>query len=148
MQFRTCPYFCYIVILELRDIIYSETIDGIVWRGKRMRTYTVVVADDDPIIRMDMSMILENAGYTVKGEASDGIEAVKMCEQYHPDIILLDIKMPLFDGINAAKEIHGRDLCSCTYCRRTISAFTRCYQLAYPVCIYCNSCTYVICMRT
>ena len=78
-----------------------------------MRTYTVVVADDDPIIRMDMSMILENAGYTVKGEASDGIEAVKMCEQYHPDIILLDIKMPLFDGINAAKEIHGRDLCSC-----------------------------------
>ena len=78
-----------------------------------MSTYSVVIADDDPIIRMDLSMMLENAGYDVKGEASDGIEAVKLCEQYNPDIILLDIKMPLFDGINAAKEINSRDLCSC-----------------------------------
>lgn len=76
--------------------------------GKR-----IFIVDDDPIIRMDLHMTLESAGYEVVGEAGDGIEAVKQSEIHRPDAILMDIQMPLFNGLNAAKMIYERKLCDC-----------------------------------
>lgn len=67
--------------------------------------YHVVIGDDESIIRMDLSEMLEEAGYTVVGEAADGVEALELVRKEKPDIVLLDIKMPRLDGIHAAKMI-------------------------------------------
>lgn len=73
----------------------------------------IVVVDDDPIIRMDLIMTLESAGYEVAGEARDGIEGVNLCETQKPDAVLMDIQMPLFNGLSAAQMINARGLCDC-----------------------------------
>lgn len=70
----------------------------------------VVIADDEPITRMDLKELLENAGYVVVAEATDGFEAVEACKQYHPDLALMDIKMPFLDGISGAQIIHEEQL--------------------------------------
>jgi len=70
----------------------------------------IVIADDEPITRMDIREILENAGYQVLGEASDGFDAVELCKKHHPDLVLLDIKMPLLDGLKAAQIIREEKL--------------------------------------
>jgi response regulator NasT len=70
----------------------------------------IVIADDEPITRMDVREILENAGYTVLGEASDGFDAVELCKKYTPDLVLLDIKMPLLDGLKASRIIREQKL--------------------------------------
>lgn len=67
--------------------------------------YRVVIGDDESIIRMDLSEMLEDAGHTVVGEAADGVEALELVRREKPDIVLLDIKMPRLDGIHAAKMI-------------------------------------------
>ena len=56
---------------------------------------SVVIAEDDPLTRMDIVEILTEAGYDVIGEASDGIEAITVCQEKNPDIVLLDIKKPV-----------------------------------------------------
>lgn len=73
-------------------------------------TIRVVIADDEPITKMDLNELLQEAGYEVVGEASDGFDAVEICRQTHPNLILLDIKMPLLDGLSAAKIIHEENL--------------------------------------
>ena len=78
-----------------------------------MTAAKVLIVDDDPIIRLDLLVTLEEAGYQVVGEAGDGIEAVKLCEMHHPDVVMMDIQMPLFNGLNAAKMIHEKGLCDC-----------------------------------
>lgn len=65
----------------------------------------IVIADDEPITRMDIREMLEEAGYDVVGEASDGFDAIEMCRKFSPNIVIMDIKMPLLDGINASKII-------------------------------------------
>lgn len=65
----------------------------------------IVIADDEPITRMDIKEMLEEVGYDVVGEASDGFDAIEMCKKYRPNIVIMDIKMPLLDGINASKII-------------------------------------------
>lgn len=72
--------------------------------------YRVVIGDDESIIRMDLSEMLEDAGHTVVGEAADGVEALDMVRREKPDIVLLDIKMPRLDGIHAAKMIGHENL--------------------------------------
>lgn len=67
---------------------------------------TVIIADDEPITRMDLKEILVSHGYNVVAEASDGFDAVENCKRYHPDLVLLDVKMPLADGLSAAKIIN------------------------------------------
>lgn len=71
--------------------------------------YNVLVVDDEPILRLDIADMLITAGYKVVGQAKDGIEAVKMSQELTPDLIIMDIKMPLLDGLSAAKSIkqHG-----------------------------------------
>lgn len=65
----------------------------------------IVIVDDEPITRMDIREMLEEAGYNVVGEASDGFDAIEMCKKHSPNIVIMDIKMPLLDGINASKII-------------------------------------------
>ncbi|GAA0179880.1 ANTAR domain-containing response regulator [Clostridium sediminicola] len=70
----------------------------------------IVIADDEPITRIDLREILEEADYEVVGEASDGFDAVELCKNHMPDLVLMDIKMPLLDGINASKIIMEEEL--------------------------------------
>lgn len=70
----------------------------------------VVIADDEPITRMDLKELLSEEGYLVVGEAADGFDAVEACKQNRPDLVLMDIKMPLLDGLSAAKIIFEENL--------------------------------------
>lgn len=70
----------------------------------------VVIADDEPISRMDLTELLTEAGYTVVAAVSDGFDAVEKCKEHAPDLVMLDIKMPLLDGLGAAKIIYEQDL--------------------------------------
>lgn len=70
-----------------------------------MNPLRIVIADDEPIIRMDLRRTLENMGHVVSGEAGDGKQAVEMTRESKPDVVILDIKMPVMDGIDAAKLI-------------------------------------------
>lgn len=70
-----------------------------------MEPLRIVIADDEPIIRLDLRRTLENMGHVVIGEAGDGAQAVELARELKPDICILDIKMPNMDGIDAAKVI-------------------------------------------
>ena len=65
----------------------------------------VLVCEDETIIRLDLCQLLENAGLTVAGEARDGGEAVRLAAELEPDMILMDVRMPEVDGIEAARRI-------------------------------------------
>lgn len=65
----------------------------------------VLIADDDPIIRLDLMQMLSSIGYTVVAEAEDGRAAVEKAVASKPDVCVLDVKMPVMDGIDAAREI-------------------------------------------
>ena len=65
----------------------------------------VVVADDEALIRMDLKEMLQEEGYEVVGEASDGEEACRLAQELRPDLVVLDVKMPILDGISAAARI-------------------------------------------
>jgi response regulator NasT len=63
----------------------------------------VIIADDESLIRMDLREMLTNQGYLVVGEVGDGRSAVNLARELRPDIVIMDIKMPDMDGIEAAK---------------------------------------------
>lgn len=63
----------------------------------------IIIADDESLIRMDLREMLTNLGYLVIDEAGDGRKAVELARSLKPDIVLMDIKMPEMDGIEAAK---------------------------------------------
>ncbi len=68
----------------------------------------VVVAEDEALIRLDLVEMLIEQGYDVVGQAGDGEKAVELAQTLHPDLVILDIKMPKLDGIAAAEEITGQ----------------------------------------
>ena len=70
----------------------------------------VLVAEDYADVRRMTKLMLEKCGYDVI-EARDGFEAFEQARQHHPDLILMDIAMPLINGITAARLIRGEDLC-------------------------------------
>ena len=65
----------------------------------------MVVAEDEALIRMDLAEMLTEEGYDVVGQAGDGATAVDLAEQLRPDLVILDVKMPVLDGIAAAEQI-------------------------------------------
>ena len=65
----------------------------------------ILVAEDEALIRMDLVEMLQGAGYEVIAEASNGQEAVDLANLHKPDIAILDVKMPVMDGISAAEKI-------------------------------------------
>jgi len=77
-----------------------------------MSTIAVVV-DDEPITRMDIAGILSENGYVVAGQGHDGFDAIELCRAHNPDFVLLDIKMPTFDGLSAASTILADGTCDC-----------------------------------
>jgi AmiR/NasT family two-component response regulator len=66
---------------------------------------SVLLAEDETIIRLDLCKLLERAGYDVVAEARNGEEAVELARQYEPDLAIMDVKMPKLDGIEAARQI-------------------------------------------
>jgi response regulator NasT len=65
----------------------------------------VVIAEDEALIRMDLAEMLAEEGYAVVGQAGDGAMAVELAERERPDLVILDVKMPVLDGISAAERI-------------------------------------------
>ncbi|MDY6809546.1 ANTAR domain-containing response regulator [Gordonia mangrovi] len=79
-------------------------------RTGEQTTHRVLVAEDDSLIRMDLIEMLREEGYDVVGEAPNGQVAVELTESLTPDLVIMDVKMPVRDGIDAASEIAQRKL--------------------------------------
>ena len=71
-------------------------------------SHRVLIAEDEALIRLDLAEMLREEGYDVVGEAGDGQEAVELAEQLRPDLVIMDVKMPRRDGIDAASEIAAK----------------------------------------
>jgi response regulator NasT len=65
----------------------------------------VLLAEDEALIRLDLKEMLEEEGFEVCGEAGDGATAVRLAHELRPDLAILDVKMPVLDGISAAEQI-------------------------------------------
>ncbi|MDA2805569.1 ANTAR domain-containing response regulator [Nocardiopsis suaedae] len=65
----------------------------------------MVIAEDEALIRLDLKEMLEEDGYAVVGEAGDGETAIRLASELKPDLVILDIKMPVLDGLSAAERI-------------------------------------------
>jgi len=68
----------------------------------------VVIAEDETLIRMDLAEMLGEEGYDVVGQAGDGARAVELAEELRPDLVIVDVKMPVLDGIAAAERVAGQ----------------------------------------
>ena len=68
----------------------------------------ILIVDDHEALRAGVRTVLENHGFEVCGEAADGQEALARAQQLRPDLVILDITMPVLDGFSAAREIHKR----------------------------------------
>jgi response regulator NasT len=67
--------------------------------------FRVVIAEDEALIRLDLKEMLEEEDYEVVGEAGDGETAVKLAAELRPDLVIMDVKMPVLDGLSAAEQI-------------------------------------------
>jgi response regulator NasT len=65
----------------------------------------ILVAEDEALIRMDLVEMLQEAGYSVVAQATNGEEAIALATEHQPDLAILDVKMPILDGISAAEKI-------------------------------------------
>ena len=74
------------------------------------RSETVLIAEDEAIIRLDLKEMLEEEGFDVVGEASDGEAAIDLARERRPNLVVMDIKMPGLDGLSAAERIAEEDL--------------------------------------
>ncbi|GGB67735.1 transcriptional regulator [Knoellia flava TL1] len=71
----------------------------------------ILVAEDEAIIRLDLAEMLGEAGYDVVGQASNGEQAVELATSLRPDLVIMDVKMPVLDGISAAEQIGKERIC-------------------------------------
>jgi len=83
-------------------------------KGERLRAMRgdkdtrVLIVEDEFLIGEELKMRLEKAGYTIAGYAGDGVEAVELTQELRPDVVIMDIKMPIMDGIQATHQIQSR----------------------------------------
>jgi response regulator NasT len=68
-------------------------------------TARILTVDDNPIVRADLRLMLEDAGFEVVPDARDGVEAVDLARKHKPDLVLIDLSLPLLDGVEATKLI-------------------------------------------
>lgn len=80
---------------------------------KGINKKSVFLADDDLLVRKDIRRCLKDTEYVIVGEASDGVDAVEKCRELRPDVVLLDIGMPLLDGVGAARLLTEQKLSRC-----------------------------------
>jgi response regulator NasT len=73
--------------------------------SKQITPVRILVAEDEALIRMDLVEMLQEAGYEVVAEATNGEEAIALATEHQPDLAILDVKMPVLDGISAAEKI-------------------------------------------
>ena len=73
----------------------------------------VVIAEDEALIRLDLKEMLQEDGYLVVGEAGDGEQAIQLAADLRPDLVILDVKMPVLDGISAAERIVSERIAPC-----------------------------------
>ncbi len=73
-------------------------------------TRRLVVAEDEAMIRLDLCQMLRGLGYVIVGEAADGQTALHLVRQTRPDVVLMDIKMPALDGLEAARQLSAERL--------------------------------------
>jgi response regulator NasT len=71
----------------------------------------ILVAEDEALIRIDLAEMLAEAGYDVVGQAGDGEQAVELATELRPDLVIMDVKMPVMDGITAAEHIGQAKIC-------------------------------------
>jgi AmiR/NasT family two-component response regulator len=71
----------------------------------------ILVAEDEAVIRLDLAEMLAEAGYEVVGQASNGEQAVQLATELRPDLVIMDVKMPVMDGITAAERIGEARIC-------------------------------------
>ena len=107
-------------------------LEGAIREGETLRT--AVVVDDEPITRMDLSQMLEELGFQVAGAAGDGFDAIELCRARHPDVVLMDIKMPVFDGLTAAETILSQELAGCV-CLLTAFSSPELIERANRICV-------------
>lgn len=73
----------------------------------------VVVVDDEPIAVLDFQEMLRSNGFDVAGTASDGLDALRLCTELNPDLILMDVKMPYMSGLSVARKLRENGVASC-----------------------------------
>lgn len=77
--------------------------------GEESYSVKVLIADDHPLFRKGFAAILASErGLEVVGEAHDGQEAVHLCQELRPDLVLMDLSMPMMDGVDATREVKER----------------------------------------
>lgn len=74
-------------------------------------TRRVIVAEDEPLIRLDIVETLRDGGIEVIGEAANGEEAIALATELKPDVVVMDVKMPVMDGITAADQLISQRIC-------------------------------------
>jgi CheY-like chemotaxis protein len=71
----------------------------------RHRSASVLTVDDSPVVRADLRLILEDAGFEVCPAARDGVEAIDLAREHQPDLVLIDLNLPRVDGVEATRQI-------------------------------------------
>ena len=103
-----------------------------------LQKLNILLADDEALIRLDLREMLSDAGHKIVGEAADGQQAVKLARELRPDFIIMDVKMPIMDGLEAAAIIGEENiapvLLSTAYSQKDIvEKATKAGVIAYPV---------------
>jgi response regulator NasT len=70
-----------------------------------LTTARILTVDDNPIVRADLRLMLEDAGFEVVPDARDGVEAVDLAREHKPDLVLIDLSLPRLDGVEATRRI-------------------------------------------